>query len=475
MNFNSFVYILIFLPVAALAFRLAKCLPVAKAPQVILLVASLTFYAWNKPFSLIYLAGSITVNWAIAVWISSSSDSTRKRILQLGLALNIGFLCAFKYLDFLINNISHFLRTPIHPLGMGFPLGISFFTLAQIMYLVDCYELLVPASSLFDHATFVSFFPYVISGPISRARRILHQFPVVNGHNGPAADMVARGIYLFSLGLMKKVVLADSFARAADYGFQNVAGLSAAEAWCFVTSYALQLYFDFSGYTDMAVASAMLFGIEIPRNFDAPLRSRSIIEFWQRWHITLSGFITTYLYTPILRSFRRATLLTAACATLISMGIAGLWHGANWTFVIFGVIHGIGLAGNQYWRKMKLPKPPAWLGWLLTFTIVDLAFVFFRAPDMHTAILYLSRLVDWHKPGNIPDFHDIDGGGLMIVIFSLSQAAGVIAAFTGKTSDQLAHEFVPSRKTYAVAVACSLLAFLYLNSNIGKPFVYFGF
>jgi D-alanyl-lipoteichoic acid acyltransferase DltB (MBOAT superfamily) len=475
MYFSSFGYILLFLPIVFLGCQLARRLPMAKAPQIFLLLASMFFYGWSKPSHLAYLLASVLVNWQLARWIEGATGDRRKRILQLGLVLNIGYLCTFKYLTFFIGNIPYFAHHHIFAPEFAFPLGISFFTLAQVMYLVDCYEELIPASNLFDHATFVSFFPYVISGPISRAKRILHQFPVLNGAVRPSADILARGMYLFSMGMVKKVVLADAFSKIADNGFGNFAGLSMLEAWCVASAYALQLYFDFSGYTDMAIASALFLGIEIPRNFDAPLRSRSIIEFWQRWHITLSSFITTYLYTPILKSFKRATLATAAIATLLAMTIAGLWHGPNWTFVIFGAIHGAGLAANQYWKKKKMPTLPNPVAWLLTFALLDISFVFFRSPDLHSAMLYLPHLVSWHHPLGRENLALMNGQGLTIYILSLTQAAGVIAAFFGKSTDELARAFKPSWFNYAATVACILLGFLYLNSNAGKPFVYFGF
>lgn len=475
MYFDSFGYILIFLPVTLIFCRLASRLSFSKAPQVCVLLASLFFYSWAKPAHLAYLVGSIVANWLLARWIGGASGPRRKRLLQLGLVLNVGYLCTFKYLNFFIENIPYLSHHHVKAPDLGFPLGISFFTLTQIMYLVDCYEELIPSSSLFDHATFVSFFPYVISGPISRSKRILHQFPVLNGRTGPSSETLARAIYLFSFGLIKKVVLADAFSQAADYGFSNISSLSTIESWVAVSAYALQLYFDFSGYSDMAIASALVLGIEVPRNFDAPLRSLSIIEFWQRWHITLSVFITTYLYTPILRSFKRASLHTAAIATLIAMTIAGLWHGPSWNFIIFGAIHGIALVINQYWKKKKMPALPNWLCWLLTFALLDLGFVFFRAPDLPAAMLYLPHLVAWHRAFGTENLRMMNGLGPMKMIFLVSQLAGIIAAFFGKSTDQLAREFKPSLATCAAAAACLLIGFLYLNSNVGKPFVYFGF
>ena len=479
MYFNSFGYILLFLPVVYLACHFTRLLRIAKGPQVCVLLASVFFYAWSKPSHLAYLFASIVVNWRVAGLIEDATGDRRKRNLQLGLFLNIGFLCIFKYLNFFVSNISDVVHRTFASPNLGFPLGISFFTLSQIMYLVDCYEELTSPSTLFDHATFVSFFPYVISGPISRSKRILHQFPILNGYIEPSAEIIARAMYLFSLGLIKKVVLADAFSKATDYGFSNIATLSTIEAWGFATSYALQLYFDFSGYSDMAVASALLLGVKIPHNFDAPLRSLSIIEFWQRWHISLSSFITTYLYTPILRSFKRATLSTAAISTLLAMTIAGLWHGPAWTFVIFGAIHGTGLVINQYWKKKKMMVPPNWLCWLLTFVLLDLGFVFFRSPDIQTAMLYIPRLFSWHHTFGLENIRAMNGEGsgtgVMFVVFSLSQLAGIVVAFFGKSTDQLARDFTPGLLNCAATSACMLFALFYLNANVVKPFVYFAF
>lgn len=479
MNFNSFNYILFFLPIVFAACALARRLRIARGPQVCLLVASLVFYAWGKPAHLAYLVGSIAVNWVLARLICSKPFEERKPYLVLGLVLNIGFLCTFKYVNFFLSNIPYFSSHPALVPNLAFPLGISFFTLSQINYLVDCYEELMPASNLFDHATFVSFFPYVISGPVSRARRVVPQFSALNGSTGPSAEMIARAMYLFSLGLIKKVVVADSFSKAADYGFNSIAGLSTVEAWSFAAAYALQIYFDFSGYSDMAIASAMFFGIELPRNFDAPFRATSIIEYWQRWHISLTSFITTYIYTPILHTFSKVTLFTSGIATLLAMTIAGLWHGPAWTFVIFGAIHGLGLAVNQYWRKKKMPKIPAPLAWIVTFGLALIAFVFFRAPTLPAAGLYLSHMFGWHQGWHdgfgTENLRHMNGEGLIVGMFWLVQGCGIVAAFYGKSTMTLSQEFKPAWFNYAATVACALVAFLYINSNVAKPFVYFAF
>jgi alginate O-acetyltransferase complex protein AlgI len=475
MNFNSFHYILIFLPAVLLACQFSRRVP--KGPQICVLVASLIFYAWGKPSHLAYLVGSILVNWQIAQRIGQAAHENKKRYVQLGLVLNIGFLCLFKYVNFFFKSIPTFAHHHVLLPELDFPLGISFFTLTQVMYLVDCYEGLNGPSTLFDHATFVSFFPYVISGPIARAKRIVHQFTALNSRVGPTAEMVSRAMYLFSLGLMKKIVLADAFSKGADYGFNSAINMSALEAWIFASCYALQIYFDFSGYSDMAIASALMLGIEIPRNFDAPLRSTSIIEFWQRWHISLSQFITTYLYTPILKSFERATLTTASIATLLAMTIAGLWHGPSWNFVLFGVIHGLGLVVNQYWRKKKkkLPVLPDFVCWVLTFALVDFAFVFFRSPNLPAALVYVRHLFNWPHPFSITNVRAMNGAGLMVAVFVLAQVSGVVAAFFGKSSEQMARDFAPTWMNYAATVGLTAIAWLFLNSSISKPFVYFAF
>jgi alginate O-acetyltransferase complex protein AlgI len=283
-------------------------------------------------------------------------------------------------------------------------------------------------------------------------------------------------MYLFCLGLIKKVVLADAFSTAADYAFTNISGLSSVEAWVGAAAYTLQIYFDFSGYSDMAIAPALLFGIEIPRNFDAPLRATSIIEYWQRWHISLTSFITTYIYAPLLKSFGPITLFTSAIATLLAMTLAGLWHGANWTFVVFGAIHGMALAINQYWRKGRMPSFPKPISWLLTYLVFQTGFVFFRAPNLQTAGLFLWKMFAWHHPWGLENLRTMDGvDSVWILILGVSQAAGVIAAFVGKSSDELSREFKPSVVNSIYATACACIALIYLNSSVAKPFVYFKF
>lgn len=474
MLFNSFGYILIFLPCVILVVTLARRLWSPAAAQACVVAASLLFYIWFGPSNLPYLLGSILGNVLLAHAISSARQPQRKRWLQLALTLNVAFLCAFKYINFFLGSVPFFVHRRALLPDLRFPLGISFFTLSQIMYLVDCYEELLPPLTLFQHATFVAFFPYVVSGPIARAKRMAHQFGNFGTGLDDRSELAAKGCYLFAIGLFKKVVFAFAFGHIADFGFAIPERLSALEAWVFTVAYTLQIYFDFSGYTDMAVGSALLLGIHIPRNFDAPLRSKSIIEFWTRWHITLSEFITSYLYTPILRSFRRITLATASVATLLAMAITGLWHGPAWTFVLFGTMHGAGLVVNQYWRKKKAPKLPRFVSWLFTFALVASAFAMFRSVDLHqgtrmVASLFTPRQAFLH--GHLQDMHD----AFSLRIFGLPLFAGIVCAFYGPSSDQMERSFQPTWATAAGFSLLTLISWLFMNSNISQQFVYFRF
>jgi D-alanyl-lipoteichoic acid acyltransferase DltB (MBOAT superfamily) len=479
MLFNSFIYILAFLPVVAVAYAAVQKYAGQRPAQGLLLAASLVFYGWTNPHHIPLLLGSIVFNWFIARQMQSPEGIRRKLLLQTGLVVNIALLCCFKYVNFLFGAIlgnsftlaGHKLTLP----DWTFPLGISFYTLTQIMYLVDTYQGLNDASSLFDHAAFVSMFPYISSGPLVRARSIIRQLRDPNT-NQPRFELACRGFYLFTLGLAKKMMLADSFAKVADAGFGGLRPYTTAEAWAFSLAYTFQIYFDFSGYSDMAVGSAWMLGIDIPQNFNAPLRAKSISEFWQRWHISLSNFITNYLYTPILRAMGKATLQTSAVAIMLAMGIAGLWHGPAMTFIVFGLLHGAGLAINQWWKKNK-KKMPDGLGWLLTLILVNSAFVFFRSPNVDFAENMLIAMLphgDW--AGNLTSLANLKSVFPMTpVLYERLIALGVISAFFFQTSAEMAESFERTRFRTLATATLVWLGFFFLNAAAPKGFVYFAF
>lgn len=473
MLFNSFSYAFLFLPIAALIYGIARIYVGQRTAQIWLLLASLFFYGSAKPSNLLLLGASLLFNWGVGRLLSSQPDGpSRKATLWAGLTVNIAFLFSFKYINLLLMGVAALHGPKFILPDLEFPLGISFFTLTQVMYLIDTYQAPETANSLFDHATFVSFFPYVTSGPISRAMEIVPQFKEDKGGE-TRTEMACCGVYLFALGLTKKVVFADSFARIAEEGFRSAYGYSTLEAWIFCLAYTFQIYFDFSGYSDMAMGSAFMLGIEIPQNFNAPFRSLSISEYWQRWHMSLSAFITHYLYTPMLRAMGgRATITKSAIATILAMTIAGIWHGPSWTFAVYGLVHGLALAGNQIWKRRK-KRMPDWLSWALTFGFASMSLVLFRSRDLSMAWRFYSYMLPQANLLGVDSLRWV----LPMTPVTLMRPVviGVVLAFFFKTSTELARRMplVPSRALAAAALF--LLAAFFMNSTAAKTFIYFAF
>jgi D-alanyl-lipoteichoic acid acyltransferase DltB (MBOAT superfamily) len=317
----------------------------------------------------------------------------------------------------------------------------------------------------------VAFFPCVSSGPIVRVKNMADQFAHPR-ERAARIEMASRGLFLFSMGLAKKVVFGDTFGIVADAGFSTPGSLSTVETWAFSAAYTLHIYYDFSGYSDMAVGSAWLLGYDIPQNFRSPLRARSIAEFWQRWHITLSNFITNYLYTSILRSFRKATLRTSTIATLLAMGIAGLWHGPGWTYIVFGLMHGAALAVNQVWKKSKR-KLPRGLGQVLTFAFVNMAFIAFRSPDLASAARMWRRLLPYgHAVGTAVLAKAVPLTPMTLV---KPVVLGVVVAFFARSSSERAEAFRPNSRALLVTASLLVVSLFFMNSTVAKPFVYFAF
>jgi len=289
----------------------------------------------------------------------------------------------FKYLNFFLDSVNGLIGCNMPLLKIILPLGISFFTITQIAFLVDAYEGLVEERNLLNYALFVTFFPHLLAGPILHHSDMMPQFEqmknkVINWKN------IYFGLVLFLLGLFKKVVIADTFSVWASAGFDTAQPLTLIPAWLSSLSYTFQLYFDFSGYSDMAVGIGWMFNINLPINFNSPYKATGIIDFWKRWHITLTNFITTYLYTPILRSFSSITFSHMLMAIFLSMLISGIWHGAGWTYIIWGGMHGLALVVNHLWKRNKLYMP-SFFGWVITFSFVNITFVFFRSKTVSGA------------------------------------------------------------------------------------------
>jgi D-alanyl-lipoteichoic acid acyltransferase DltB (MBOAT superfamily) len=307
-----------------------------------------------------------------------------------GLTANLLFLGYFKYMDFFIRNIDMMFRAEIPLLRIVLPLGISFFTITQIAFLVDSYEGDVEERKLLNYSLFVTFFPHLLAGPILHHKEMMPQFERVKNKVLNYKNLYL-GFSLFFLGLFKKVVLADEFSPWVAAGFDGSASLNFVEAWLASLSYTLQLYFDFSGYSDMAVGIGWMFNISLPVNFNSPYKAASVIDFWKRWHMSLSDFITDYLYTPIVRTFGKVTFRNSMLAVFIAMLISGIWHGAGWTFIIWGAMHGLALVVNHNWRKRKI-RMPRFLAAFITFNFVNVAFVLFRAKTLDSAFRVLKGM-----------------------------------------------------------------------------------
>lgn len=317
---------------------------------------------------------------------------SKKTLLTFGVIANLALLGYFKYTDFLLENLNYAFGSNTEPLNLALPLAISFFTFQQISYLIDSYRQETKEYDFLNYALFVTFFPQLIAGPIVHHKEMMPQFAntrnkVKNYRN------ISMGFFIFSIGLFKKVVVADTFAVWATAGFDTATTLTFFEAWATSFSYTLQLYFDFSGYADMAIGLALLFNIRLPINFNSPYKSTSLIQFWQRWHMTLSRFVSAYIFKPILKSFTQHSFINAMLSVFISMVIMGLWHGASWMFVIFGIIHGLGIVINHICRKKIKLKIHKYIGWLMTINLVNFSLIFFRAKEWADAIKILESML----------------------------------------------------------------------------------
>lgn len=490
MLFNSYEFIFLFLPVCIGGYFVLNRLRLTVGANAWLLFASLVFYSWWDIKYLPLILGSILFNYTIGGLLAESEEQrknivSRKAIFVFGLVVNILFLGYFKYMDFFIGNLNSIASTNIPLLRIVLPLGISFFTITQIAFLVDAYEGLVKEKNLLSYALFVTFFPHLLAGPILHHKEMMPQFDtlrskVLNYKN------FSLGLFLFFIGLFKKVVIADQFSLTVKAGFDLAKSLNFFEAWITSLSYTCQLYFDFSGYSDMAVGIGLMFNIVLPINFNSPYKALNVVDFWKRWHISLSDFITTYLYTPILRSFSSISFVRSMYAIFIAMFISGFWHGAGWTFIIWGCMHGGALVVNHNWkkRKIKMPKP---LAWFITFNFVNLAFVFFRAKGWTEAwriIRGMFGMSGFFPAETFTKFAFMDifranfGKTILAGIGGRNETMwGLLAALLFililKNSNELTSRFKPDWRTFAFIVIISFYTLL----NMGKvsEFLYFQF
>lgn len=415
MVFSDPVFLVGFLPLSLLIYHLLRIFAGGTVGVWTLVGLSLVFYAyWSVPFMLLLLA-QICVNYALGRQLEERAD---RRVLALAVLFNLCLLGYFKYRNFFLENVGALVGVRFYLTNLVVPLGISFHTFQQIALLVDVRNRDTKLPPLLNYVLFVLFFPQLIAGPIVLHREMGKQLAAARNDEGPGLGWFAPGLLIFIVGLFKKVCLADNIAHYADVAFTPGLTLTMPEAWGGVITYALQLFFDFSGYSEMAVGLGLMFGFKLPNNFLLPYAATSMVEFWRRWHITMTRFFMMYLYTPLWLRFRRRLrrsqmfrerphaglefVVTVAVPIVITFFLSGLWHGAGWTFICFGLVNGIGLVINQAWILAKLPSVPRLLGWALTMVTILVGLVYFRSSDLGQAHYILHQMFMASAPLSVP-------------------------------------------------------------------------
>ncbi len=391
MLFNSYVFILLFLPLALSGWFLLNKWKKYALANVFLVGMSLWFYGYFNPAYLWIICGSVVGNYAISKVLNRSDVGKRicKIILAAGIFANIGCIFYFKYFDFFLSNVNAVFGQSFELKNIVLPLGISFFTFQQVSYLVDSYKKQTGEYGFFEYALFVVFFPQLVAGPIVLHDEMIPQFRDKK-MRGFQQECFARGLFIFAQGLFKKVLIADTFGKAVTLGFGMTDALSSMEAILVSIAYTFQLYFDFSGYCDMAIGIGHMFNMKLPQNFHSPYKSTSIAEFWDRWHMSLTRFLREYIYFPLGGS-KKGKVRTCVNVMIVFL-VSGIWHGANWTFVIWGLLHGILNCLNRglkkYWEKISVV-----IRWVLTFGTVNFLWVIFRADSIGQAYQLIKKMV----------------------------------------------------------------------------------
>jgi alginate O-acetyltransferase complex protein AlgI len=499
--FNSHEYLFLFLPLTLIVYFLinrwersghlprrvsdhpSADLPV-RLPWLWLICASLIFYGWSEPRHILLLVWAVLFNFSVGSLLKRSrplKPVMRQIVLALGVTADIALLGYYKYTDFVITNSNYLLHTQFPLRSLAVPIGLSFITFIQISYLIDSYRNPAHRYNLLDYTLFSAYFPYILAGPIVSHSEIMPQLK--NGeHRAANYRNLSIGLYLLSIGLFKKVVVADRLGEWANQGFAAAAPLNFLYAWVTSLCYTFQIYFDFSGYTDMAIGSALMFNIRLPINFNSPYKALDIQDFWRRWHITLGRFLREYIYIPLGGS--RVKEPRIYFNLLVTFIVCGVWHGAGWTFAIWGFLHGAALVINRAWKKVG-GKMPALVAWLLTFTFVNMAWVFFRARSWNEALKMLSAMCGlngialpsgWGNAFSFLQAHYIQFIPWKEIMQGSRDACiwiplALAACLALKNSNQMAESFRPGWRALAVVAAGAYAAlqlfkineFLYLN------------
>ncbi len=392
MLFHSSQYLIYFLPIVFFLYYFK--FNNFQFPKVLLLsLASIVFYsAWNIFFLPLILLIIFSNYFFYKILIK------KKNFLAYLISFNVLILIIFKYTDFLILNINLILNTNLEFLELPFPLALSFVTFQVIAFLIDSHDENIRKIEFKKFFLFVIFFPQLIAGPIVRYNHIVPQYTDEN-NNKINFNNISIGLILILIGFLKKILIADNLGHFVDIGYENPTTLSVIESWLISISFTFQIYFDFTGYVDMATGSAMLFNIKLPQNFDSPFKANSLINFWQRWHMTLTNFLTSYIFNPSVKALKEVTFLKMMLIIIMVFIICGFWHGPSWMYGFFGLLHGLGLVVNHIFNKLFSFKLPKLLSWFLTFTYVNLTFIFFRTQNFDDSILVISKMMGLNEFG----------------------------------------------------------------------------
>ncbi len=478
MVFSSIIFLFYFLPFCLAGYFL---LPTLALRNLFLLLMSLLFYYWGEPRFLPILLGSITINYSIGLGLGCLAGPARDGLLTLGITANLLLLAIVKYASFFTDNLNLLLQpvgVSLTALGIALPLGISFFTFQAISYLIDIYRREVPPQrNLLTVALYIAMFPQLVAGPIVRYQQVARQLNCRRSTLGRASA----GIRIFIIGLAQKVLIANEVANLADTIFTNTT-VSTVEAWLGVIAYSLQIYFDFAGYSNMAIGLGLIFGFTFPRNFCLPYRARSVIEFWRRWHMSLSTWFRDYLYLPL--GGNRLSRVRTYMNLMVVFLLCGFWHGASWNFIVWGLHHGVFLIMERAGLGTYLGKRPVWLQQSYTLLVVMTAWVWFRANDLPHALNMLKAMLG----GSSPVVLSIHTHLALQPLTIIALVAGVFFALGPSRKERLSlpsFQWLPplvlnNSKVLAVAdtlviFSLLLLSVLAVASGAYNPFLYFRF
>ena len=484
MVFNSYIFILFFLPVCILGYFSLNHFKQYKLAQIFLVGMSLWFYGYFNPAYLFILVASVLVNYGFYLLIRKNTKTQYSKILMiLGVIFNIVILLYFKYMDFFIGNINGIFKTDIPFLYIALPLGISFFTFQQVSFIVDAYKGEIPEYHFWEYAGFVTYFPQLVAGPIVTHDELVPQFMDRSKKKFDSENM-SRGLYMFTMGLAKKILLADMFGKLVSYGYATVDGLNSVTAVITMVAYTFQIYFDFSGYSDMAIGIGKMMNIDLPQNFKSPYKALTITEFWDRWHMTLTRFFTKYVYIP-LGGNRKGAVRTYVNIFIVYL-VSGFWHGASWNFVFWGVMHGIFVVLTRSCKKV-VDRIPAVVNWLITFAFVNVTWVFFRAETFPQALTLLKKVFTGGIAGFDMQFIELLRSVEIVEVLSLTPLETlyppfvltvffVIAFLISLVSKNAYEKMLGFRPTFLRLIMTLFLLFWSVFSFAGiSTFLYFNF